>query len=79
VIHLPPTHGLTVDPSDERFKTGKRDGFTDWWELGHYWPKAEDKEYAQGYSFGWEMASDPLHEDGYDPQFRRRPKPRRRR
>ena len=34
-----------------------------------YNPRATDEEYAEGYAFGWEMASDPLHEDGYDPQL----------
>jgi hypothetical protein len=72
VTHLPPTEGLTVDQHNERFRHGRCDGFTDWWEEKEYSPKATDKEYAQGYAVGWEMASDPLHEDGYDPQVRPR-------
>lgn len=71
--------GLSVDPTGERFQAGKRDGFTDWWEVRHYWPKHADKAYAQGYAFGWEMASDPLHEDGYDPHLAPTLKPSRRR
>lgn len=69
MTYLPPTQGLTVDPNSERFRAGEKDGFTDWWEVRHYWPRATDKEYTQGYAFGWEMASDPLHEDNYDPHL----------
>ena len=67
MTELPPTEGLVVDPDSERFRHGKDDGFRDWWEVRHYWPRTTDKEYLQGYAFGWEMASDPLHEDSYDP------------
>jgi hypothetical protein len=75
VTDLPPTDGLTVDPRSERFRIGRRDGFTDWWEIRHYWPKATDNEYSQGYAVGWEMASDPLHEDDYDPHLPPQRKP----
>ena len=66
---LPPTQGLLVDPHSEWFRKGKDDAFTDWWDEREYSPKDGGSEYSQGYAFGWEMASDPLHEDGYDPQL----------
>ena len=66
---IPPTEGLSVDPNSERFRHGKDDAFSDWWDEKEYSPRATDQEYTQGYAFGWEMASDPLHEDSYDPQL----------
>ena len=66
---LPPTQGLLVDPHHPRFLLGKDNAFADWWDVGEYNPRATDEEYTEGYAFGWEMASDPLHEDGYDPQL----------
>jgi hypothetical protein len=69
VTDLPPTEGLIIDPHSERFRHGKDDAFRDWWEQKEYSPKGADSEYVQGYAFGWEMASDPLHEDSHDPQL----------
>ena len=71
MAHLPHSDGLLVDPHDERFQVGKDDAFQDWWAEREYSPRATDEEYARGYAFGWELASDPLHEDGYDPQLGR--------
>lgn len=53
----------------ERFQRGKLDGFTDWWTGAEFKLAASDGEYLRGYAFGWEMASDPLHEDGHDPHL----------
>ena len=66
---LPNTNGLLVDPHHARFLRGKDDAFVDWFDEREYKPRARDEEYAEGYAFGWEMASDPLHEDGYDPHI----------
>jgi hypothetical protein len=64
-----PTAGLVVDTHNVRFQHGKDDAFKAWWRDQAYHPNALDKEYVQGYAFGWEMASDPLHEDGHDPHL----------
>ena len=69
MAEYPATHGLDVDIHDKRFQRGKDDAFKAWWAEQTYHPETTDKVYLQGYDFGWEMASDPLHEDSYDPQL----------
>jgi hypothetical protein len=68
-VTTPAARGVHADPHDARFRHGKDDAFRDWWEARKYSPKASDFAYLRGYDFGWEMASDPLHEDGRDPQM----------
>ena len=77
VIEKSPPEGQWVDPHSERFRHGKDDAFVDWWDEKEYSPRATDTEYTQGYAFGWEMASDPLHEDSDDPQLPPELRPRK--
>ncbi len=54
---------------DPKFQRGKDDAFQAWWQHGEYAPRSEDTLYLDGYDVGWELASDPLHEDSHDPQL----------
>ena len=63
-------HGpLPPDVKEPEFRRGREDGFDAWWHHGDYAPKSQDLDYLRGYAFGWEMASDPLHEDSFDPHL----------
>ena len=64
-----PTEGRIAQRVSSPEGQGRYDGFHDGFQGHPKNPHSQDPGYLKGYEVGYEHATDPLHEDSYDPQL----------